>query len=96
MSEGHHIVPVSIYAGVLGVLMVFTVITVLVSQVDFGLMNLPIALLIATIKASFVVLFFMHVKYGTKLTKLFVVSSFFFMAILFYFTFFDYLTRHWD
>ena len=58
-----HISPVRLYVVIWGALMVFTAITVGVAQVDFGSLNVVVAMAVATIKASLVVLFFMHLKY---------------------------------
>lgn len=68
-EHGHphlgHVLPMKVLAGVFGALLCLTVVTVLVAQVDFGSksLNLAIALLIATVKASMVVLYFMHIRY---------------------------------
>ncbi|MCM2255577.1 MAG: cytochrome C oxidase subunit IV family protein [Vicinamibacteria bacterium] len=92
-----HIVPVRTYILVFLALMVGTAITVGASYVDFGhsYLNNLVALLIAFTKATLVVLFFMHVKYSSKVTQLAVGSGFAFLVILFFFTFADYLTRGW-
>ncbi len=95
MSE--HIVSRKSYFGVFAALMVLTVVTVLAARVDFGneVINTVIALTIAVTKAMLVVLFFMHVKYASRLTKIFVSAAFLWLLILFAFTFSDYLTRSW-
>jgi len=93
MSE--HIVPPRVYYTVFGVLMLGTALTVAVSFIDLGAFNTVAALLIAVVKATLVVLFFMHVKYSTKLTWLVVTGSVFWLAILLTLTFSDYLTRSW-
>jgi cytochrome c oxidase subunit 4 len=93
MSE--HIVPPRIYYTVFAVLMLGTAITVAVSFVDLGAFNAVVALTIAVFKATLVVLFFMHVKYGTRLTWVVVTGSVFWLAILLSLTFSDYLTRGW-
>jgi cytochrome c oxidase subunit 4 len=93
MSE--HIVPKSTYFAVFGALIVFTILTVIVAFFDLGILNNVAALGIAAIKATLVVLFFMHVKYSSKLTKLIVVSGLFWLAILLIFTTSDYLSRDW-
>jgi len=91
-----HISPKSTYFAVFGALMVGTALTVAAAYVDFPLqLNFPVALVIAITKASLVVLFFMHVKYGSKLTKLIVGVAFFFLGILLTLTFTDYLSRGW-
>jgi cytochrome c oxidase subunit 4 len=95
MSE-HHIVPPRVYYGVFGALMFFTVVTYLVAKVDLGSFNLVVALTIAIIKATLVILFFMHVKYSTTLTKAIVASGFFFFLIMIFFTMNDLMTRGWS
>ena len=77
-------------------LLVLTVTTVGAAFVNLGPFNPVIALLIATIKATLVVLFFMHVKGASeKLTGAVVASGFFFLAILLSLSLADYLTRSW-
>ena len=77
-------------------LLVLTGITVFAAFVNLGPFNLVVALLIATIKATLVILFFMHVKGASeKLTAAVVVSAFFFLAILLSLAMADYLTRSW-
>ena len=78
---------------IFGALMVGTVITVMAAFVDLGVLNFPVALAIAVTKATLVVLFFMHVKYSSQLTKLFVGMAFFFLVVLFALTLSDYLSR---
>ena len=88
-----HISPKSTYYAIFGALMVGTVITVAAAFVDLGVLNFPVALTIAVTKATLVILFFMHVKYSSQLTKLFVGMAFFFLVILFGLTLTDYLSR---
>jgi cytochrome c oxidase subunit IV len=90
-----HISPKSVYFTIFGSLMVLTAITVGVAFLNLGALNFPVAITIAFLKASLVVLFFMHVKYSSKLTKLLVGSTFFFLASLFGLTMTDYLSRGW-
>ena len=90
-----HIVPPRVYYTVFGILMLGTAITVGVSFLDLGAFNAIVALTIAVFKATLVVLFFMHVKYSTKLTWVVVTGSVFWLAILLSLTFSDYLTRSW-
>jgi caa(3)-type oxidase subunit IV len=66
--------------------MILTLITVVVAFQDFGVFNNIIALTIAGIKTTLVVLFFMHIKYESKLTKLFAAAGFIWLAILIAFT----------
>jgi cytochrome c oxidase subunit 4 len=91
----HHVVPVKIYLAVFASLMVFTLITVAVAFVDLGAFNNVVMLGIAITKAVLVVLFFMHVKYSTRMIPLVAASGFFFLLILFGLTLSDYLTRGW-
>jgi cytochrome c oxidase subunit IV len=91
MSE--HIVSRSTYYAIFGALMVLTVITVLVARVDLGFLNTFVAMTVAVIKATLVILWFMHVRYSSKLTWVIVAAGFFWLAILFAFTLADYMTR---
>src|SRR4029450_6687185 len=94
MSE--HIVSVRIYITIFLVLLGGTGLTVLAAFYDFAWqLNTIVALTIATIKATFVVLYFMHVRYSTRLVWVIIASALFWMAILFAFTFADYVTRDW-
>ena len=91
----HHIVPLSTYYTIFLALMVGTALTWWVATIDLGAMNNVIMLTIAVTKATLVVLFFMHVKYGSKLTWLVVMGSVFFLIILIVLTLNDYMTRGW-
>ena len=75
--------------------MVLTAITVTVAFINLGALNFPVALGIAILKATLVILFFMHVKYSSRLTKLICGMRFFFLLILFGLTLSDYLSRGW-
>lgn len=89
-----HITPLRHYIGVFLALMVLTFLTVWVSTVHLGdPWNDVAAMAIAVLKATLVVLIFMHVRHSTRLTKLVVVSGFLWLLILFAFTLSDYLTR---
>jgi len=91
----HHIVSPKVYLVIVLALLFFTGLTVWASFIDLGPWNPVIALAIACTKAVLVVLFFMHVKYTTGLTKTVIVAGFFFLALLVAFTLADELTRHW-
>ncbi len=94
MSE--HIVPVRVYVTIFLVLLVGTALTVMAAFYDFPWrLNTIVAMTIATTKATFVVLYFMHVRYSARLISVIVASALFWMAILFALTFSDYLTRGW-
>ncbi len=90
-----HISPKSTYYTIFGALMVLTVVTVGAAFVNLGALNFPVALAIALTKATLVVLFFMHVKYSSRLTKMVVGMALFFLAILLLLTMTDYLSRGW-
>ena len=90
-----HISPKSTYYTIFGSLMVLTAITVSVAFVNLGALNFPVALSIAILKATLVILFFMHVKYSSSLTKLICGVSFFFLVLLFGLTLTDYMSRGW-
>jgi cytochrome c oxidase subunit IV len=92
MSE--HIVSKTIYFVIFAALMVLTVVTYLVALVDLGgRWNIIVALAVAVTKAVLVVLFFMHVRYSTRLTKIVVIAGFFWLALLIVLTLADYFTR---
>jgi cytochrome c oxidase subunit 4 len=93
MSE--HIVPTRVYYTIFGILMLCTYLTVQIAFFDLGALNAIAALGIAVIKAVLVVLFFMHVKYSTRLTWAVVLGSVFWFGILIALTLGDYLTRSW-
>jgi cytochrome c oxidase subunit IV len=75
--------------------MVMTGITVWVAFLDLRFMNTVVALSIAVFKATLVVLYFMHVRYATRLTWVVAASGFIWMLILFALTMSDYLSRGW-
>ena len=95
MSE--HIVPVRIYITIFLVLLVGTALTVAAAFYDFKVrgMNTIVAMTIATVKATFVVLYFMHVRYSSRLIWVIVAAALFWMGIMFALTFSDYWSRNW-
>jgi cytochrome c oxidase subunit 4 len=78
-----------------GFLVVMTLATVLVAGFNLGPLNDVVALTIAVLKGTAVVLFFMHVRHSSNLTKLTVVSGFLWLAIMIFVTMSDYWTRGW-
>jgi len=95
-AGGHnepHVASFGSYLAIFGTLMVLTAITVAASRVDLGPLNVWIALLIAMVKASIVVLFFMHVKYSSPLIKLTAACGFIWLVFMFGLTFADYIGR---
>ena len=96
LDLGHdHVTPVSAYLAIFGALMVLTIITVAVAWLDLGTLNIAVALAVAVVKASLVVLYFMHLKYSSRLTWVGAGAGFFWLLILFGITMADYGTRGW-
>ena len=91
MSE--HIVSPKVYLAIFAALMIGTALTVWAAFQNFGKFNIVIALVIATIKATLVVLYFMHARYSSKRTQLVIVCSVFWLAIMLALTLTDYTTR---
>ena len=93
--DSHHVAPLKLYFGIFGILMVGTALTVLVAFYDLGPLNNVVMLTIACVKALFVVLYFMHVRWSSRLTMVIVASGFFWLLIMFSFTMTDYMSRGW-
>jgi cytochrome c oxidase subunit 4 len=91
----HHIVSPRMYLLIFGALLLGTAITVGASYVDLGEWNPVIALAIACTKAVLVILFFMHIKYSSRVMKLTVASGFFTFLVLITMTLSDYISRAW-
>jgi cytochrome c oxidase subunit 4 len=90
-----HVAPPRMYFAVFLALMVGTALTVAVAFFDLGFFNNVVMLTIACTKALLVVLFFMHVRWSTRLTWVVASSGFFWLLILFGITMADYLSRGW-
>jgi cytochrome c oxidase subunit 4 len=97
-QSGHvgHVVPVSTYLLVFLALMMGTALTTWVAYIDLGRWNTVVALTIAVIKMVLVVLFFMHVKYATGLTRIVILAGFFWLGIMITLSCSDELTRTWE
>jgi cytochrome c oxidase subunit 4 len=91
----HHVTPLWQYFAVFAGLILLTLLTVAAARVNMGVMNTPVALLIATVKSVLVVLFFMHVIHSTRLTWVVILAAFLWLGVMFLLTFTDYLTRAW-
>ena len=91
----HHVAPTSLYVLIFGILMIGTAATVVVAYFDLGFMNNVVMLTIACTKALLVILYFMHVRWGSRLTWVIAASGFVWLLIIFGFTLGDYLTRGW-
>lgn len=110
-SHGHHITPFSVYMKTFWWLIFLMALTIFTARIPYmfeGLHSLPagqqaglswlnniVAMTIACIKATLVVLFFMGVKYSTNLTKLFAIMGFVWVTLMFI-MFADYATRAWE
>jgi cytochrome c oxidase subunit IV len=90
-----HIVTKKQYSLVFGALLLLTFVTTAVGMMDLGRLNVVVALVIAVIKATLVVLFFMHIYWSTKLTKVVVVSGIAWLILLLWLTLTDILSRGW-
>ncbi len=91
-----HVIPTRVYYTIFLALMVLTSLTVWAAFQDFGAFNNVVAMGIACTKATLVVLYFMHVRYSSKVTWLFVITGIIFLFILFTILMGDYLTRGWQ
>ena len=91
----HHIVSPTVYLLIFGALMIGTLATAGAAYIPLGPFNAPVAIAIACTKAVLVVLFFMHVKYSSKLVKLTVAAGFFTFIVLVMMTMLDYVSRAW-
>ena len=94
MSE--HIVSPKVYVGIFLSLMVLTAATVVAAYVNLGPFNIVIALAIASVKATLVVLYFMHARYSPNRTHMVIIAAVFWLAIMLALTLSDYVTRDRD
>lgn len=93
--SAHIVTPVRTYVFIFVSLLILTAVTYLVAIHDFGWLNTPIALAVALLKASLVVIYFMGIRYNTPLTKVVAIAGFCWLFILFGLTLNDYLSRTW-
>ena len=89
----HHIIPFRTYLNVFLALIGMTVVTVLASRFDFGTWNTIIAFAIATVKATLVLGYFMHLKYDNMMNRVIIGSAAFFLIVLYFFCSVDEATR---
>lgn len=93
-SKSHiHILPLKTYLSVGAALLVLTAVTVGVSFIPLGGFNVVVALLIASIKALLVALFFMHLLYDKKIFMIIFAVAILFLALFITFTMFDTMRR---
>ena len=90
-----HVISKKIYFGVFATLIVLTLVTIEVAMIDLGKINTVAALAIAVCKATLVILYFMHVRYSSRLTWIVVGCGFFWLVIMIALTMSDYLSRAW-
>ena len=91
----HHIVSPAQYAMVFATLLACTALTVFAADINLGVFNPILALAIASFKGVIVILFFMHVKYQSRLIKVTVGAGFFMFLVLVTMTLSDYISRAW-
>ena len=94
--KSDHVVSIKLYSAIFGALLVMTLATAGAAFIDLGgNLNTVVAMLIAACKALLVILFFMHVRYSSRLTWVFVGAGFFWLMILLALTLADVLSRRW-
>jgi cytochrome c oxidase subunit IV len=91
-----HVVPLKVYVGIFLALLALTALTVWVSGHDYGAWNTPFALGIAALKATLVLLYFMHVRYSSRLIWITAAAGLLWLAILIAFTLADFASRGWQ
>ena len=95
MSE-HATEPIKNYFIVFAILIALTGLTTTMAYIDLGMFNIVITLMIAGIKTTLILLFFMHVRHSVNLVRVFLVTGFIWMALLLGILMSDYMTRQWD
>ncbi len=93
-NSGHFIIPLKYYIGTLIGLLILTVVTVAVAQVDLGSLNIYVAMLVASMKASLVIMFFMGVKWDEGFNKVVLFGSLIFIVLFMAFVLLDVNTRN--
>jgi cytochrome c oxidase subunit IV len=92
---GTHVSSIRLYVAIFLALMVGTALTVWAAFQNLGPLNNVVMLTIAVVKATLVVMYFMHVRYSTRLATMTIVAGVFFLLILFSLTMADYVSRGW-
>ena len=92
-DSGHSHPTPGLYLVILSCLVVGTVLTYFAATWEMGVFNPIVALALACTKATLVILFFMHVRYSSKLTKITISAGFFWLMILITLSLSDYLSR---
>ena len=91
--EKHHISSYTSHGIVLTVLLTLTALSVTIAELHLGAISVAVALLVASIKGTTVLTYFMHLKYESTFFKVMVAGVFAMYALIIIFTFFDYLFR---
>ncbi len=91
--ENTHITSYRAHGVILVLLLFLTAITITITWVDAGSLSVGVAMFVACIKASLVLLYFMHLKFDQLVFKIFAAMVFLLLAVVFVITFFDYLFR---
>ena len=94
-TASHHIVSVGTYFLIFAALLALLVLTVAVYLLNLGVWSIVIGVTIAVVKALLIILFFMHVRYSSRLTQLFAGAAFVWLLILIGLTLNDYISRTW-
>ena len=101
VAHTHHIIEPIVYVKVFAILVILFLATLgaalydLSKHLNWAPANIVVALIIASAKAAVIVMYFMHVKYSSRLTQVFAVSAMLWLMLMFAFTFADYFTRSW-
>ena len=96
MSEPYnHTVSTKTYVVVFAVLMILLVLTVAAAQIPNPLVNIVVAITIATTKAILILLYFMHLRFSSSLTRVFAAAGFVWLVLLLGLISEDYLSRDW-
>ena len=91
----HHVVPIRVYVTIFLSLMILTALTVFASTKDFGPGNTIIAVAIAALKATLVILYFMHVRYNDNIVRIAVFAGLLWLGVMIVLTLSDYIARGW-
>ena len=91
----HHVVGPKTYGAILLCLLVLTGVTTGAAFIPMGVFSPIVALAIACLKAVLVILFFMHIRYSSKVMMLTVAAGFFTFLVLITMTLSDYMSRSW-
>jgi cytochrome c oxidase subunit IV len=95
VAHEHHVVGPKTYLLILGALLVLTATTTGAAFINMGVFSPIVALAIACLKAVLVILFFMHIRYSSKVMMLTVGAGFFTFLVLITMTLCDYMSRSW-